>query len=316
MGDQPQRELVTDVPAASVDYLVTESISADHAQSLLQSLIRELKIGLLYKTVTFPLPGQREPNLIFIRGKPAEVKLIKLLVTAMEEAASQQAEETGAPDALCLSPRTLSPSQLKSELLSAGSRLGLHISAGDFIVCPGTLIYAGNPCHTALLKELGAALDRARAPWSRPMLRHYARDCLFETGKDTISLLSIIFSALVIILLHLLLSRIPVIGNRYRRSFHLFWENLFASFKGKDLAWEIIRTAADLGVAASMPDGIEKTTSTRGLRADRKRQSLDLAGDYLAWRGVDIKQKGVGRILETAVEAALAKENERKAATT
>jgi hypothetical protein len=134
------------------------------------------------------------------------------------------------------------------------------------------------------------------------------REIAGETVKAFGTLFSTVLSALILLILHAVLSRLPFIGKRYRRSFRLFWEKLFASFKGKDLAWEIIKAAAELGVSASAePAGEEqRRRAAAGAPAfdqERRSRAMAIAAGYARWRGLDPESPDVNRLLEAAVDS-------------
>jgi hypothetical protein len=121
-------------------------------------------------------------------------------------------------------------------------------------------------------------------------------------------LFSTVLSALALLLLHLILCHLPFMGSRYRRSFRLFWEKLFASFKGQDLAWEIIKAAAELGVASSGRPFTGGVRTREGVPGEGiKNHAMQVACDYVRWRGLDAESPEVRALLDAAIDAEAAR---------
>lgn len=299
------RDLATQLPAEVVDCVVATRLDASRAGELLKGLFDRLRMHPRYALDVFPLPGDDRARLVFIRGKDADVALVRKALAAMNEAAALGVPEAERPMVMRVESGAAGPAEMERRLLAASGRAGLAVAEKDFFTYPegpaGCLFFIGAPLLADRVTEMSRGLAAAPTPSSSDAARAWLRGLASETAKSFAGLLSTAASAAALLLLHAVLCRLPFIGKRYRRSFRLFWEKLFASFKGKDLAWEIIRAAAELGVAASLraaPGGL------RGAGGDGDRErALAIARAYAGWRGIDTEAPEARRLLEAAVDA-------------
>ncbi len=310
-----ERELVTQLPVESIDYVIVSRLEASRADELLHSLFDQLKIWPRYKLTAFVLPGEKKSRLVFIRGKDAEVRMVKKILGAMEEAATTTPGELEKPFIMSIPLKEVCATEMKPLLIKAASRAGLVLSEKDLFIYPegpnGSLFFIGAPALADRVTEISEELDRVKTLGRVKSFRVYLSTLMDETGRAFGALFATLISALVIIVLHIILCHIPFIGPRYRSYFRLFWEKLFASFKGRDLALEIIQTAAELGVAAGEQAvlGQRKVRelapgdATGELLQRMKERATVVASDYIRWRGVDLRKPEVGRLMEAAVDA-------------
>jgi hypothetical protein len=313
-----QKKLVSDLPVDTVDCVVVKSMGAGSAGAALDDLFSKLGVKPRYRVVPFALPGIAKANLVFVRGRDGEVRLIKKLLAAMDEAygVGEAADIEGF--LMQIPAGEIGAGEMMRRLLEAANGAGLGIAEEDFTIYPagesGKLFYIGDGRLAARVTELSSGLDRTkRLALSQRIARYFYKTCGEVAASFSVAL-SAAVSALALVLVHVALCRIPGIGNGYRRSFKYFWESLFAAFKGKDLAWEIIQAAAELGVASA-----EREVTTRGglgvpegrRRAEApveiKSIAMRLASDYAGWRGVKTGEPLTKRLLEGAVEVEMRK---------
>ena len=302
------RDLATQLPAEIVDCVVATRLDASRAEELLKDLFERLRIHPRYALAVFPLPGDDRARLVFIRGKDADVALVRKALAAMDEAASLGIPDAERKGVMRVESGAAGPAEMERRIVAAAARAGLPFADRDFFIYPegpaGSLFFIGAPGLAARVTELSGGLAAAPPPASSDRARAWLLQLVAETAKSFAGLLSTAASAAAILLLHAILCRLPFLGKRYRRSFRLFLEKLFASFKGKDLAWEIIRAAAELGVAASpfpVPGGLRAQAGGAGDSA--RTRALDVARAYAAWRGLDPDATPIRGLLNAAVDA-------------
>jgi hypothetical protein len=302
------RDLATQLPAEIVDCVVATRLDASRAEELLKGLFERLRMHPRYALAVFPLPGDDRARLVFIRGKDADVVLVRKALAAMDEAASLGVPEAERKGVMRVESGAAGPAEMERRIVAAAARAGLPLADRDFFIYPegpaGSLFFIGAPGLAARVTELSGGLAAAPPPAPSARARAWLLQIVAETAKSFAGLLSTAASAASLLLLHAILCRLPFLGKRYRRSFRLFWEKLFASFKGKDLAWEIIRAAAELGVAAStlpVPGGLRAPAGGAGDSA--RERALSVARAYVAWRGIDPDATPIRGLLDAAVDA-------------
>ena len=311
-----QRELAAPILVESVDYVVLRGIDAGGADRLLQNLFTQLKIRPQCKISVFTLPRETQPRLVFLKGKEADVSLMKKLFTAMEEASGRGLPGVEKPFVMRLESKELTAEEMRVRILKAAERARLPLSEEDIFVFPpgaaGSLFYIGTEDLSPRVAELCKGLDRKEAPRAAERAREYLSQLGEDVTKAFGGLFSTVISAATILLLHAVLCHLPFLGRRYRRSFRLFWEKLFASFRGQDLAWEIIKTAAGIGAAAAPGDvGAQKERGAAGDSSrseswkERKERATKVASEYIRWRGLDEQSAEVRSLLDAALEASL-----------
>lgn len=307
-GAVPQpgvRELASPLPPEGVECVVLNKLSAADAERLLQQLLSQLKIRPQYRLAAFPLPSEKEPRLVCVRGRDADIAVIKKLIASMDEAAGRITPREK-PYILRIELKEVKAEEMARRILEAARRANLPVRENDFFVYPpgatGCLFFIGAEELGPRVAELCKGLDRALPPTAADRAGAYLSGLVGETGKAFEGLCATVLSALIILLLHALLCRLPLVGEAYRRSVRLFWEKLFASFRGQDLAWEIIKAGAALGVAASARMAVEGADRREFVAAARE-HAMSVAADYIRWRGIDAGSAEVRRLLEAALDS-------------
>ena len=226
------RDLATQFAPESVDVVILNSADAGQVEESLKALFSRFKMHPRYTLAVYPLPGEKKPRLVFMRGKDVDVSLVKKALTAMDEAARLGAPEARGPSLMRVDLGELSAEEMKSRIVETARRAKLLLGENDFLVYPngatGSLFFIGDPELSARVTEMSKGLDRPEPPDMLARAKIYARQIGAETVKSFGGLFSTLLSALVLILLHLVLCRLPFLGRRYQRSFKLFWEKLFA----------------------------------------------------------------------------------------
>ncbi|MEJ2744220.1 MAG: hypothetical protein P8123_00795 [bacterium] len=300
-----EREFAKQFAPESVDAAILDNVDAGRAEELLKALFSRFRMSPRYAIAVYPLPGEKRPRLVFIKGKDADVVLVKKALAAMDEAAKLNAPEAKGPLLMRVDCNEVSASEMRRRLVEAAGRAKLLLDENDFIVYPdgatASLFFIGDPELSDRVTEMSNGLDRSAPPDVLARAKEYARRLGNETAKGFGGLLSTLLSALILILLHLILCHLPFVGRGYRRSFKLFWEKLFASFKGQDLAWEIIKAAAGLGVASSPRPlaGVVKGAGSREI----KDHAMRVACEYVRWRGLDSDSPEIQSLLDAAIDA-------------
>ncbi len=296
------RDLATQFPAEVVDCVVAARLDLSRAEETLKGLFQRLRVHPRCALDILRIPGDERARLVFIRGKEADVALVKKALAAMEQAASLVPPPPERVGVARVETGAAGAAEMKRRILSAAARAGVPLAEADFFVHPdgpgGSLFYTGPSALAGRVAALSGGLGAAPPPDPGERALEWIRGLAAETARSFGGLLSTAVSAAALLLFHAVLCRIPLLGARYRRSFRLLWEKLFASFKGQDLAWEIIKAAAGLGVAAA------SSRAARGAEAGAARsRALGVARAYAEWRGLDPDAGPVRLLLEAAVDA-------------
>lgn len=310
------RELATGLPVETVDYVVTRRLDARTSDELLRTLFTQFRMRPRYSIAVFSLPGEGEPHLVFIKGKDAEVRLVKKMLTAMEEGSALLPRAGEEPFVMRYELSQVGAVEAKTRLIDAGRRIGAAFSEKDFFIYPegphGSLFFVGDPEMAPRVTEMLKGLDRAPPAGPADRAKAYAWSVAEQVTRAFGGLFATVVSALILLILHSVLGRLPIIGRRYRNSFRLFWESLFSSFKGKDLAWEIIQAAAGLGVSASglsLPAGAAaRAAADDGRTREERERAVKVALDYIRWRGLDPDKSDIRGLLDAAIDAAANKD--------
>ncbi|MCX6339792.1 MAG: hypothetical protein NTX71_07720 [Candidatus Aureabacteria bacterium] len=311
-----ERDFATQLPVENVDVVIMNSLDAGRSEELLKVLFGQFKVKPRYALAVFPLPGEKKPRLVFIRGKDVDVALVKKALTAMDEASRLGAPETKGPALVLVDIKEVTAAEMRRRLVETAARAKLLLSEEDFIIYPegesGSLFFIGDPELADRVAEMSMGLDRAEPSGTLERAKIYAHQLWGETVKAFGGLFSTVLSAVALLLLHLILCHLPFMGSRYKRSFRLFWEKLFASFKGQDLAWEIIKAAAELGVASTAPLIRGQREAAAGavpsaVSHEVRERAIQVASTYIRWRGIDAESPEVQALLEAAIDAEDAK---------
>ncbi len=307
-----ERDLASQLAAEGVDVVIMNNLDPKYSEELLKALFSRFRVMPRYTLAVYPLPGEKKTRLVFIRGKDAEVALVKKVLTAMDEASRLGAPEAKGPALMRVDLKEVSAAVMERRLVEAAARAQLQLSDRDFLIYPegvtGSLFFIGDPELAARVTEMSKGLDVAEPADTLEYAKIYAHQFWQETLKAFGGLFSTVVSAVALLLLHLVLCRLPFIGGSYRRSFRLFWEKLFASFKGQDLAWEIIKAAAELGVASSarpFAGGVRTREDVPG--GGIKDHAMHVASGYVRWRGLDAENPDLRALLDAAVDAEAAR---------
>lgn len=308
LTSQPQasgRDLSPQFAPEGVDVVILNSVDAGRVEGLLKAVFSQLRMHPRYSLAVQPLPGEKRPRLAFIRGRDADVALVKKALTAVDEASRLGAPEAKGPSLMRVDLGDLGAAEMRRRLVEAARRAKLLLGENDFIMYPdgaaGSLFFIGDPELSARVAEMSKGLDRPEPPDARARLKTYACRLWDETVKSFAGLFSTLLSALILVLLHLVLCRLPLMGKRYRESFKLFWEQLFASFKGQDLALEIIKAAAGFGYASSAGRFAGAARAAGGVAP--KDRAMEVARKYVRWRGLDADSPEIKSLLEAAIDA-------------
>lgn len=299
------RDLAAQFAPEGMDVAILTSADAGRAEESLKSIFSRFKMHPRYTLAVYPLPGDKKPRLVFIRGKDADVALVKKALAAMDEAARLGAPEAKGPALTRIDLKESSAAEMRRRLVEAAGRAKLQLGEKDFLVYPdgaaASLFFIGDQELSDRVTEMSKGLDRPEPPDMLTRAKTYARQLGDETAKSLGGLFSTLLSAFALIFLHFILCHLPFLGKMYQRSFKLFWEKLFASFKGQDLAWEIIKAAAELGVASSSRP---LAGAARGVGSgETKTRAMKVACEYVRWRGLDAGNPEIRSLLDAAIDA-------------
>lgn len=257
-----------------------------------------------------PVP-ESDGELLFLRGRKDEVARAARIAEAMDRFYPPP------PAAQPLTPVPLGHlrgTAMRHQLLSLARASGLELAPGQLLVFPpgpgGSLFFRGPAPEARQLRDLTAELDQPRHGSWRDLAAAFTGAFRRDLSSSFLTVATYAASALLLLVLHFLLSRIPGLGKKYQRWFTLIWTRLIHDVKGRDFAYEVIRdlartAAASVEQSSRRPLGAAGSPDGPGQPERKKSQALAIARDLLAFRGFDPEDPEIERMVSDLVEAAV-----------
>ena len=298
-------------PAAEViEHVVMYNIEADLAISETRKLIKKMAI---HPRVTMHRysPPDSDRQIVFIKGSSKDVNTVKSVLSVIDGRSGRSLYITRFP------LLKASAEKMKERLLDMAGIADIDVTEDQFIVYPsrgrGSLFFIGRQAVGDELQEIRKEFDKERHVSAREALLGYLEDFHNSLISSLGKVLVYLFLALILISVHYTLTVLPGVGRVYERFFTAIWSKLIADFKGRDFALAIIRAAAE--VAAKAAEGKESETRRRmepgklPSPEDIKLIAREKALVYLEYRGIDTRDKRVGKLLDTFIDAAMCRKD-------
>lgn len=256
------------------------------------------------------IPGG-DVELLFLRGRQEEVTAASRIAEAMDRIYPDPSEM------MTLFPIPLShlsgPS-MREKLLELAPAAGLELEPGQLLLFPpgsqGSLFFRGLTSESKKLRELKTELDQARHGSAADLLSGFCGRFRQDLSAHFFTVSTYAASALLLLILHFLLCRIPWLGRQYQRWFTLIWTRLIQDVRGRDFAYDVIKNLVETAV-----DSVEQSSS-RALGASggpelaesseiKKSRALVIARDLAAFRGYNPQDPEIKRLISDLIEAAV-----------
>ncbi len=250
-------------------------------------------------------PPAGSPGLLILRGEKEDLALARDVAAALDELAI--------PSSLVPIPLDWRrAAAVKGDLIALSSASGGGWSEDDFTVFPpgrrGELFFRGEEEEAEKVRELAARLDQAEhasaADVGLAFLRLFRKDLV----SHFLTVSTLAASALLLILLHFLISRAPLLGRVYERWFTLVWTKLLDNVRGRDFAYEVLKDLIRTAVlSAEGAARAEKPAGTALATPGIKDRALAEARELLRFRGFNPDDPQVGRLARSLLDAELAR---------
>lgn len=257
-----------------------------------------------------PVP-ESDGELLFLRGRKAEVEQAARIAEAMDRFYPPP------PVAQPLIPVPLvhlRGTAMREQLLALARSSGLELTPGQLLVFPpgpgGSLFFRGPAPEARQLRDLTAELDQPRHGTWRDLAAAFTGAFRRDLSSSFLTVATYAASALLLLVLHFLLSRIPWLGKKYQRWFTLIWTRLIHDVKGRDFAYDVIRDLARTAAVSAeqsfrRPLGAAAPPDQPGEAERKKSRAMAIARDLLAFRGFDPDDPEIERMVSDLVEAAV-----------
>ena len=277
-----------------VRWIPLVNIKAEEALFQLKENLKNLNVYIYYKAVS------PSPSLILLSGKKEDVMVCAEVLAAIDRAAAE-------PTVSRLKVKYIPLSQLGSPSAVAMleeliEKTGYDIGLGRFILYPGGgdagLFFIGTSDDAAAVAELARGIDQPQFRTGQDIARRWWMGLSIDFLESLQRLLSYLACAIFLLVLHAVLSNIPVIGKKYRKYMGVIWAKLLAGIKGQDFALSLIEAAASHGAAVAAG---KRPASGE----DRSSVALDAARRYLKFRGLDTSDPEVSALLRDMISACM-----------
>ena len=250
-------------------------------------------------------PAAGSPGLLILRGEKDDLLLARDVAAALDE--------LGVPASLVPIPlEWRRAAAVKGDLIAISRASGVGWSEDDFTVFPaggrGELFFRGEEEEAEKVRELAARLDQAEhaapADVGLSFLRLFRKDLV----SHFLTVSTLAASALLLVLFHFLLSRVPLLGRAYERWFTLVWTKLLDNVRGRDFAYEVLKDLVRTAVLSAEGAAREEKPAGPSLApAGLKDRALASARELLRFRGFDPDDPRIGRLARSLLDAELSR---------
>lgn len=279
-----------------------KSAPPEAMRDLLKNVGRRWGLFAGLEIMPVAVEGSAGGALIF-RGREEEAASASQLARALDGfLAPAEAEAVLDPIPL----EHLSAARMKELLLGLAASAPFGLSPGQLLIYPegpaGGLFVLGP--DAARIKTLAGAFDQPRYGSTASLLGAFWREFRADLGRHFLTLSTYLVSALILLGLHFLLTVLPGIGTLYGRSFTLVWTRLLDGIKGRDFAYEILKSLAATAAAAARTSGNAATAPAAGI-PDPAERAWAVGRKLLRYRGFDPDDPALGAVFRTLLEAEL-----------
>jgi hypothetical protein len=255
--------------------------------------------------------GEGGGELLFLRGRQEEVAQAARIAEEMDRF------YPGPIDPVTLSPIPLghlSGPSMRDQLLALSRAAGLELKPEQLLLFPpgsgASLFFRGPTPEAKRIGELKAELDQPRHGTVVDIWSGFASRFRGDLFNHFLTVSTYAASALLLLGLHFLLARVPWLGPRYQRWFTLIWTRLIQDIRGRDFAYEVLKSLAETAVdsveqASRRPLGAAGGPDLPESGERKKSRAMAIARDLAAFRGYNPDDPEIKRLLSDLVEAAV-----------
>lgn len=255
--------------------------------------------------------GEGAGELLFLRGRKDEVAQAARIAEEMDRF------HPAPVDPVALSPIPLghlSGPSMRNQLLALSRAAGLELKPEQLLLFPpgagASLFFRGPAPEAKRLGELKVELDQPRHGSAVDLWSGFSGRFRRDLFNHFLTVSTYAASALLLLCLHFLLSRVPWLGKRYQRWFTLIWTRLIQDIRGRDFAYEVLKSLAETAVdsveqASRRPLGAAGGPELPESAERTKSRAMAIARDLAAFRGYNPDDPEIKRILSDLVEAAV-----------
>lgn len=320
---QPQNNLPPESEQAELAYERTvEMVKLENAtpRQMEQSLATLTKNWNLFPSIQFlifQVPGI-EKEVLFLRGYTHEVKRAGRLAELLDGLYPDLPDQA---DLFRIPLNYVSAPAMREKLLALSRSAGPGWTPDQFLIFPpgrrGSLFFRGTGPEAKRVRELKEELDQPRYESFFDMLTGFWRIFREDISSHFLVVTTYVVSALLLLLLHFLLVNVPWLGKRYERCFTLIWTKILDNVKGRDFAFEVIKSIAETAVESA--EQYSLTEVKQGLRSaaevkpeEKKARAIDIARELLIYRGFKPDDPQVRRMVDDVIEAKVYKLKSQK----
>ena len=247
---------------------------------------------------------------MFLRGRKEDVE------SAGRIAESLDGLYPGPPEASSVMPLALahlSASSIRKKLLALSARVGLGLKPDQLLIFPGgaggSLFFRGSLTLAKQVREIKAELDQPQHQSFLDLLVGFLRSFREDLSSHFLTVSTYIASALLLLLLHFIVIQVPWLGVRYQRWFTLIWTRLIDDVKGRNFAFEVIKSLAETAVESvdqvARSSVKEKVQTAAPSGPEKKMRALAIVREMLIYRGFKPDDPQVKQIVDNVIEAAV-----------
>lgn len=291
-----------------VEVVTLNNIAPARMQQVLQAISRKWNLFPSLQIYAFS-DQPAGADLLFLRGYNTEAALARRVAESLDKASPVSARIT------TISPLPLKyvrAPAMKKRLLELSRTSGLGWQPGQLLIFPpgpsGSLFFVGSSSEARKAGELKSALDQSYYGSFQDLCGRFWRTFRGDISDSIITISTYIISALILLLLHYFLIKIPGIGKIYERWFSLIWTKLLDGIKGRKIALEVIREIAETAVLSSEQYSRTEIKSGRKTPAEissagKKERALRIARQLLIYRGFNPDDPQIKQVVDDIIEA-------------
>ncbi len=289
----------------SVEMVELENAAPDEIEAALKAFTRQWQLFPSLQFLASPAPSAGR-KLLFLRGYADEVALARKIAEYLDgfyPAPSARLALSRLPLEHVAAP------EMRKKLLALSAVADLGWTPDRFLVFPsgsgGSLFFRGSGPEADEVREVKEELDQPRYSTALDLLAGFWRGFRRDFSTHFLTVTTYVVSALLLLLLHFLLVKTPWLGKRYERFFTLIWTKVLDNIKGRDFAFEVIKSIAETAVESA--EQSTRAGEEGGLRAagegGKKVRALAIARGLLVYRGFNPDDPQVKRVVEDLIEA-------------
>jgi hypothetical protein len=313
-SDQGVQNASTAPPAAydrAVVLIRLKNAPPARIEEALSHLTRAWGVFPSLQYLHLPVPGG-EGELLFLRGRGDEIESARRIAETLDGLYPPEAEPVPA-SVFPLPLDHLSPSSIREKILAFSEQAGLSLKPDQLLIFPpgasGSLFFRGTPLEAQQVREIKGELDRPRHESFLDLLTGFLRAFRKDLSSHFLTVSTYAASAILLLLLHFIVIHIPWLGKRYQRWFTLIWTRLINDVRGRDFAFDVIKSLAETAVESV--DQVARSSVKENVQTaapsgpEKKARALAIVREMLIYRGFNPDDPQVKQIVDNVLEAAV-----------